>query len=289
MQGAAFCARCGLQVSGMQPIPAHSQVPMPVAPIPIAPIKGNRKSMIAAIIMILVFLGIIYAGLRASGLLQFGRGGTPETLSATKKGTTPVLDQIVEKPPGMPAEVFDWLKHLEATEKQKQDLNARQTAQFTSYATMLSVAGAGISTLEPDGSIEDPGGGDSPEAHTAKKLEDFRPAWREVQNFFHTKTPPEECAAMATAYDQALYEITGIAGDLQELLEGMQQDPTSALEKAQSMRGKSYEKVDVPLAKTDDLVGQICGKYGVNRWFSIQHDLNSGTLGVIGGGSPTGR
>lgn len=246
---------------------------MPQAP-------SNKKAIAISIVVILILIALALLGLNAAGLLRFG-SNAPEnkSLQATHTPPPPTLAAQTEKPPEMPQEVYDWLEHLRLTEEKKEQLKARQIAQLSAFAQLLQTLGPAIGAMQDDGTLVPENDFGGPEEATKKEIDDLRPAWREVQAFFQSKPAPDEVKGIAQAYDEALYEITGMAGDTVDLMDKIQKDPQAALQEAMSMQYKSYERIDKNLLETDELVKVICEKYGVRKWFDIHSDLNGGSLG----------
>jgi len=238
---------------------------------------------------------IAILGLSAAGLLRFGaqipddgslaaRGRLNNNI-LQKKDQTPdnALAQNAEKdaPLVMPADVEEWLKHLEKTEEMKNDLTMKQIADMKVFEQMFSVLGPAMGEVDPyDQSGE---AGQHPADLTKGKFEDLRPQWQEVLAFFTSKQPPAECEPIAASYYRALNEIPGMIGDINEVLNGVSANPSGAMQEISKMKNKSYGGIDKNLAETDERVQGICTKYNKKKWFNVKSDvLGGGMLGKAG-------
>lgn len=234
-------------------------------------------------------------GLTASGILKIGGqssdgdalkvpGKTPNVVLQKNDDTgPPVLEKTAEKqePLAMPPDVLEWLRHLEQTEKAKNDLTLRQVADMKVFQQMFSALGPAMGELDPyDQTGEE---GQAPSTVAKGKFDNLVPQWQELVQFFASKQPPEECRPLADDYYRALNEIPGMIGDINGVLNQVSQDPSAALESLSSMKRKSYEGIDKYLAQSDERLDAICTKYSTRKWFNIRSDVaGTGMLGKMG-------
>lgn len=257
----------------------------------------RRKGMIVASIVagVVVVLGA-FAGFKAFGNLG-AQGGSPDpslqvsgrgpkqVLQVNSKLPAPVLNKGDERkaPLTMPADVLDWLKHLERCEAMKIEITGDQQAEAMTYLTKLNTLGAGIGLTDPYDQSSDGEEDKGPETYTKGKILDMRPRWMELIRFFNSKKPPAECLPLANDFNQAIGEIPGMAGDLADVLNSVSSDPQAALQKVQKMKNQSNGGIDRYFARADEKLGRICKKYDTNKWFNIKTDIGGGMLSSFGG------
>ena len=89
---------------------------------------------------------------------------------------------------------------------------------------------------------------------------------------------------IADDFNQALGEIPGMMGDIGDILNTADSDPTSALQKMRKLQSSSYGDIDRYFLRCDQKVGAICEKYNKHKWFNIKADVAGG--GLLGKTSP---
>ncbi|RYG39318.1 hypothetical protein EON81_01430 [bacterium] len=230
-------------------------------------------------------------GLVASGALQFGakspegktlqaRGTAPETglLAMEAKPPAPTLQATDEAPAEMPADVLAYLQHIEKCEKEKANITGDQLADATVLMQQNQALGAAMGLMDPydqsEGSSEDK----SPSDYTKGKMLDFRPRWTELYDFFRSVPPPDECRELADDYDRAISEIPAMMGDLGSVLNDATGNPAAAIQSLEKLKGRSSSGIDRFFARSDQKLGDICGKYHKPKWFNIKTDVGSGGL-----------
>lgn len=258
--------------------------------------QRKKNVVIASVIAGIVIVLAAFAGFRAFGNLgaQGGspnpalnaRGNTPrQVLQANSKLPPPVLNKGDEqkKPVTMPADVYDWLKHLERCEAMKIEITGDQQAEMMTFLTKLNTLGAGIGLMDPYDQSGENEGDQGPDTYTKGKILDMRPRWMELIAFFNSKKPPAECQPLANDFNQAIGEIPGMAGDIADVLNTVGTNPQAALEKLQKSKNKSNSGIDRYFARADEKLTRICNKYNTNKWFNIKTDVGGGMLGSFGG------
>lgn len=269
--------------------------------------QRKRSTVIAIALAAVAIIALGFFGFKAFGGLS-AQGGTPDTdalrrsgrqpdnqvLAAASNTPTPVLNKggEVPVPKKMPPEVFAWLKHLEQCEAMKVAISGDQAAEVSVYMQKMGVLGAGMGMQDPyDQSDETPGeaANSEPSGYAKGKILDLRPRWEELITKFNSYPPPDECKPLADDFNRAIGEIPGMMGDLGEILNGASADPMSSLQKVKKMQNSSYGDVDRYFLRSDEKLGQICGKYDTHKWFNIKGDVLAGGMmgrfGGIGGGA----
>ena len=276
----------------------------------------KRKTRLTAAGIGVAALIAAFFGARALGLLKLGASTNPAGLRVASKGAPSALQMPGDVPPPnlqqkgdaavpnlqepgrvdppalqqdgtrkqMPADVRDWLNHLQECEKRKVALASDQNAEAMVAATRLQGMGGAANFLNNDGEV-DPGSDENKDASQVgrDKILSFRPPWDQLVAFFNSKTPPAECAPLASNYNRALSELGGSMGDIADLLNGASKDPASALKKAYAMQGKSPQQIDKYFNGASQKYGDICQKYDTKPWFEIKSDVTmGGNLGIFG-------
>lgn len=275
--GASFCSRCG-QAIAQAPGPRRDN---PTGPTPSMPPGGVPQG--------------VYQQPRKSNALLIGGGAIlgiallllllkiSGVFAAPQEAPNSVaLQKITEANPTMPPDVLAWLKHLEKVEAEKKELSIKEQAEFSVFATKLSVEGAAISSENPvDNPIPDTG--QSPDLATASKFHDLQPEYEALIKEFESLPPPAECKSIADDYHRALSEIPGMVGDLMSILNQNQGDLSSALAKMNQMKDKSYSAIDKPFEQADERVQVLCDKYHKSKWFNIG-DVGGSVFGRVSSG-----
>jgi hypothetical protein len=106
----------------------------------------------------------------------------------------------------------------------------------------------------------------------------MRRTWVDLRSKFQTRQPPTECLPIADRYDQVLRETGGMMYDILQAVAVAERDPSQALSVLQAMKGKSREMIDAPAREADHGIAELCNRYGVAKWFSIQSDEAGGGI-----------
>lgn len=306
--GAAFCPACGTPV-------AAAPAPRPAAPVGAGAVAADfeaqgRRNRLMMVGVGLAALLAAFFGARAFGLLRLGASSPKPGLQVRAEGPAPALQMPAKVgPPGlqipgsvppptlqeggqrkeMPADVRDWLNHLQECERRKVALATDQTAEAMVASQRFSGMGAAMNFLNDAGEV-DPGPDNKDAGDVGRdKILSFRPPWGQLVEFFNSKRPPAECLDLASDYSRALGEMGGSMGDIADLLNGASKDPSSALKKAYAMQGKSPEQIDRFFGSASDKYIGLCDKYETRPWFEIKKDVAvGGGLSLFGGAGAGG-
>jgi hypothetical protein len=310
--GAKFCMFCGKPMVAERTLDALSYPQAPRTAEAVGPqtgavarparpavkksgLTGAQKMTAAAIgVALLALLGLVAW---KAGLFQ-ARGSNPNTGVLEAKGSNPKTGVLQAagsnpktgilqaegskngKPATMPADIEDWLKHLERCEKQRQGLIADEKASFKVTATKLSVGG-GVDALNK---IMEGGDPKPPGDELASQTTAMRADWNRLIQFFGSKPPPPRCRKLAMTYDNVLVQTSLSMLVIGDILGGAAKDPQGAVSKLQGMEGDTYQNIDVPVASSDNQVKEICRDYNKDKWFVIKGDV-AGPLAGTGGGN----
>lgn len=290
------CKNCRTELPSTAPVCFHCGTPVHDS--------GNRPSgkLIAtgALIAVLALaIGAILA-LGYSGILNVNHSPNSDLLQA--EGTAPESDLLVGQgqqptpiqrasapvapPPSnatsMPEEVRNWLEHLRVTEQRRQALTREQlSGAMITMAVLRSGAGR-MQDL-----MDDPFGESRPnyEREASQVKSDFRQiqaTWTELDRFFASVPPPQECQPIANEYHLVLRNTGQMIGELLRQLERAEQDPQAAISALMAMQGQSSERIDKPAVRTDAMIFNICERYGVRKWFEVKSDFGGGMLSGSG-------
>jgi hypothetical protein len=279
--GAAFCPHCGQFMAAA----AQGGMAVPMA-------SARRQTTLWAVVGTIAAVLAIALGLKAAGLLQFGSrnpdnrslaaagAAAPDTLGLRGAGPKPILQDQGKNPPGMPDDVRRYLEHVERIEHKKIDLASRMIAEMEVFKAKLGTFGGAEGLMNHD---EDLGGdGAKPDKETTQTFGDVKGRWDALVEEFKSMPPPQPCVGLRDDYYRALSEIPGFAGDLADVLQSIQTDPASALQKVEKMKGSSEGAIDKYFGAADGDLGDICSHYNTTKWFEIKRDVGGGSLAMPG-------
>lgn len=299
---AMFCMHCGAALHAQPPgVQATAPQIQPPTHVPAPDIPSRRNWLVPAIIGALAILAV-GLGLNMAGILKFGGSQSGSGLQAGRdhdpnaglaatgeekndpglvatgspeRPITPSVDQAKR----MPDEIRRYLEHVERTERRREEISFKILGVMSKYLVELKTMGGMGGLLSGDESRESPEGGDlEPSRMTGEEFEKVRQDWLALTNDFNSVKPPSECVSLRNSYDQALRETASMTLDLIEVLNMASSDPSGALTKAQSMQGKSGDRIDVAAEESDRKVGEICEKYETRKWFAIKKDIGNGGI-----------
>ncbi|MEX2244783.1 MAG: hypothetical protein WD716_13175 [Fimbriimonadaceae bacterium] len=187
----------------------------------------------------------------------------------------------------MPADVREWLKHLERTEAERKSMATGQIAQL--LPMMMSGSSAGIQELLNEALTgEESSSQGSRDASLKPKVTEtaaqMRQRWKDLKVFFNSKQPPQECVPIKNSYEHCLGETSAMVIEILDTVEkagNTEETSQDALSKLLAMLGTSGDRIDVAGKQADVAVGEICHKYDTFKWFSISGD--HGGIGGLGG------
>lgn len=174
-------------------------------------------------------------------------GGSQPSPSLTVEGQQSPPSVYLEA--GMPADVYNWLKHLRETERRR----------------FAAIDGAKDPSMEPN-----VGTAEKVEAERNRRIGEASNTvasasdyFRDLIQFFRSVPPPEECRPIATEYNAALDEILRMTSEIEQGLATMDVDRLLRLQ------GQSVNRIDARIRAADDLVDGVCREYGVPNEFRL--------------------
>jgi hypothetical protein len=312
--GASFCPHCGRPAMLHSPPNPHAPNPAAHSPAAHSP-AAHRPTEPGAFVDpfraaqapgrnvrtgVLVGTGLLLAavlallGLHATGVLALGgkqpdrttlglqAEQPPAMLARPAEQPPPVLERTAEReiPAVMPPEVRAWLEHLRETESRRQQMVHAQMGQLLTIMAQQSVGGSMVQDLLAELHGVDTGVASPPAQSLADDARTLRARWADLDQFFNSMRPPEECAPIRNQYYTALNETGAMITDVLEQLQLAGQDPQAAIAALSGMRNKS-STIDRAGRETDRLIAEICRKYNESKWFSVEADP-AGGMGSLG-------
>lgn len=257
--------------------------PVEARPAP-APFKHSSIIPIAGVTAALLLVMLV--GLYASGLLRATAAEPDSTLRVAANQPQPSLIKPAASQPGMPSVIREWLDHLRRIEERKNQLHARQAAQMKIFLTKYQALGGAAGLMGESGDPEDQA---NPSLPAMEQFDMLDEPWKDLIKEFEAVPPPPECQALADNYFRALSEIPGMIGDVQRLLQSLDEAAAGStaaaqavLEQAYSSQGSSYGNIDAYFANADEQLDQICERFNTPKWFDIKTDVGGGLLSRSG-------
>lgn len=201
-------------------------------------------------------------------------------LSVISNVAPPVTEVKASQPAGMPADVRNWLEHLAAIERARGDLASQQAGRAAALLADLQANGGGHNMAGLAGGDEDaiPTERSRRTGEARGFTDDLKAPWRALESRFASVPPPAECASMAKTYTDALEETGAMMAEISAALTKANSDPEGALQTLYAMQGRSKVRIDRPLENVDGDVADLCGRYGVRKWFDVGEGGSSGVL-----------
>jgi hypothetical protein len=298
---AKFCSSCGTPFGAVpqaqaqpQQAPAPQQqgyMPPPAASVPqghpYVPMQPQRKLVWPWVLIGIVALAGLAIGI--NGLLKARAQQDDTALTRAKAEPDAGLTRIQakvdteltkQKAPDikhMPADVRDYLLHVERTEKMRRQMSMEQLGVAQKKLAELSVGG-GMDALK---SLLDNGEETElkqPKDEVKEDMSYMREDWKQLLGFFNSKQPPTECSGLHSQYDESIGEMSSEIMDLIDIVNTAGENVSGTVSKLESMKGRS-KVIDASARRANQSVIDICRKYDVNPWFEISPDFgDSGGL-----------
>lgn len=290
--GAAFCPSCGAPVAAT-PSPAGVGTAATMATFDA---QQKRQKAILIGLVILAVLAAIVTGLVTSGILQFGAKKSDSTLQASGTRPTGVLQAKGTQPPPvlpvtnqkmeMPKEVEDWLNHLKMCEDRKREVVQEELPKLFA---LKDITKSPLSVPEDVDTMSSPDEDLHRVPHEPLIGENTRTVKKRVTDIsdtFRMKPPPDaDCRELAVAFDSGLngladsYEYIGnVVSSVDPSSSGAQADSLSKVSELQRFMATYKANVDDQFKQANDLLNQICAKYGRKPWFDIDSSGGSSLL-----------
>jgi len=206
--------------------------------------------------------------------LETDASASPGGLTVQAQANPPTMAQTK----GMPADVLNWLKHLQRCEQAREQLASDELAAGAKLLGVLQ-AGEANDALSPDEARD---GTEKRTGMVSTDANSMKAQWAALQQRFDSVPAPAECASLKGHFDTVLGNTAEMITQIVSAIANAAQDPQGALAVLAKMRGTSDDQIDAPAKTADGELGAICAKYQTDKWFSIQADVGGGLMSQIG-------
>ncbi len=268
--------------------------------------QKRRNVIVFSIVLGLALVGVVVYAMKATGVVGASanvasgkslqaQGATPDARMLQAQGSNAqsvlampgqsqgqVLQQGAQLPPGMPADILAYLKHVEKCESMKGEVARQQLAQLAILQTKAGTFGAGMGMEDMINQIDDKNDKD-PRDYIKEEAKHIPVDWNALSRYFRSVRPPRECEKLALNFEHATGELSGVYTDIIETVNASfsnTSNPQEAIAKLQGIKSNHRTDIDDQYLAADKEVAVICNRYNVRKWFSIAPDVNLG--GVLG-------
>lgn len=162
--------------------------------------------------------------------------------------------QEPEKSP--PADIIDYLKHLQRIEAQRQAMQRDLTPAFNAFVNAVAMR-ATIDEQEMQQRMSAVG----------QTPQDYSQKWAQLSQLFESKQPPPACQPLHEAYRKMLASTVAYMTKVYLALEQAQTDPNTSLQALSQMQGTASTDVDTQILQANYELQQILDKYDLHRYF----------------------
>lgn len=197
----------------------------------------------------------------------------PDTNLLRAEGEAPPPPQEAQKHP--PADIIDYLKHLQKVEAQRQAMQRDLTPAFNAFVNAVAMR----ATLD--------------EAELQQRMsavqqapQDYSQRWGQLSQLFETKQPPPACQPLHEAYRTMLASTIAYMTKVYLALQQAQTDPNAALQTLSQMQGTASSNVDTQILQANYELQQVLDKYDLRRYFPgfvISGDSGLSLRSIFGG------
>ncbi len=190
----------------------------------------------------------------AGNVLQAPAPQIPDSGLLQAQAQQPPAPQEPERRP--PADIIDYLKHLQRVEAQRQAMQRDLTPAFNAFVNAMAMR----ATL------------DEQEMHqrmssVQQAPQDYSQKWSQLSQIFESKQPPPACQPLHEAYRKMLSSTIAYMTKVYLALEQAQTDPNAALQVLSQMQGTASTDVDTQILQANFELQQILEQYDLRRYF----------------------
>lgn len=187
--------------------------------------------------------------------------GTVLQAPAPQLPDTGLLQAQAEPPPPEPdrrppADIIDYLKHLQQVEVQRQAMQRDLTPAFNAFVNAVAMR-ATVDEAEMQQRM----------GQVQQAPQDYSQKWGQLSQFFETKQPPPTCQALHESYRKMLASTIAYMTKVYLALQQAQTDPHAALQVLSQMQGTASTDVDTQILQANFELQQILEKYDLRRYF----------------------
>ncbi|MER3473857.1 MAG: hypothetical protein C4335_07440 [Armatimonadota bacterium] len=178
-----------------------------------------------------------------------------------------------EKTP--PADIIDYLKHLQRVEAQRQAMQRDLTPAFNAFVNAVAMR-ATIDEQELQQRM----------SAVQQAPQDYSQKWAQLSQLFESKQPPPACQPLHEAYRKMLSSTIAYMTKVYLALQQAQTDPNTALQALSQMQGTASTDVDTQILQANYELQQVLDKYDLRRYFPgfvISGDGGLNLRSIVGG------
>ncbi len=190
----------------------------------------------------------------AGNVLQAPAPQMPDSGLLQAQAEQPPAPQEQEKRP--PADIIDYLKHLQRVEAQRQAMQRDLTPAFNAFVNAVAMR-ATIDEEEFQRRM----------SSVQQAPQDYSQKWSQLSQFFESRQPPPACQPLHEAYRKMLSATIAYMTKVYLALEQAQTDPNAALQALSQMQGTASTDVDTQILQANFELQQILDKYDLRRYF----------------------
>lgn len=193
-----------------------------------------------------------------------------------------LLQSQAEQPPAPPqpdhrppADVIDYLKHLQRVEAQRQAMQRDLTPAFNAFVNAMALR-ATIDESQFQQRM----------SAVQQAPQDYTQKWSQLSQLFESKQPPPTCQPLHEAYRKMLSATIAYMTRVYLALEQAQTDPNAALQALSQMQGSASTDVDTQILQANFELQNVLEKYDLRRYFPgfvISGDSGLNLRSIFGG------
>lgn len=165
----------------------------------------------------------------------------------------PQPQQAQEQPP---ADIMDYLKHLQRVELQRQAMQRDLTPALNAFVNAMAMR----ATLDEQEFQQRMG-------TVQQAPQDYSQRWAQLSQFFESKQPPPACQPLHESYRKMLSSTVAYMTKVYLALEQAQSDPNAALQVLSQMQGTASTDVDTQILQANLELQQLLDRYDLRRYF----------------------
>ncbi|MGQ9882138.1 MAG: hypothetical protein ACUVSV_14975 [Armatimonadota bacterium] len=207
----------------------------------------------------------------AGNVLQMPAPQPPDTGLLQAQAEAP--QQEPQKSP--PADIIDYLKHLQRIEAQRQAMQRDLTPAFNAFVNAVAMR-ATIDEQEMQQRM----------SAVQQAPQDYSQKWGQLSQLFESRTPPPACQPLHESYRKMLASTIAYTTKVYLALQQAQTDPNAALQALSQMQGTASTDVDAQILQANYELQQILDKYDLRRYFPgfvISGDGGLNLRSILGG------
>lgn len=180
-----------------------------------------------------------------------------------------------EPPRQPPADIIDYLKHLQRIELQRQAMQRDLTPAFNAFVNAMAMR----ATLDDQEFQQRMGA-------VQQAPQDYSQRWVQLSQLFESKQPPPACQALHESYRKMLASTIAYMTKVYLALHQAQTDPNAALQVLSQMQGTASADIDTQILQANLELQQVLDRYDLRKefpGFTISGDSGLSLRSIFGG------